>query len=266
MKNTILFWFLCMGATVASVASAQEGPPPAERNPIDKAEADSEAEAEPDGVLIEAVELRGKVRDMRRSVLGGGPAVEKAEREALSFYRKKISQNARRIDELRTQRDAKDAEYRLALDSTLEAKNKETSEASARKAATLRAEIEEIDVEIDELSEQRDRISAAVAAIQARMNRRKRILDHFETPEEITSMPFLGEDVLGPDEGDLVGGDPFADSAFLADLLRRDPAQARRILFDRDPMRYWKLFPLTPPVSSLHKAIPFPPADLPGNR
>ena len=78
----------------------------------------TEAIEEPadDGALLRAVDLREKVRNMRRSVLGGGPAVEEAEREALVFYRRKIQETASRIDELRTDRDAKDAEYRLALD------------------------------------------------------------------------------------------------------------------------------------------------------
>ena len=63
----------------------------------------------------------------------------------------------------------------------------------------------------------------------------------------------------------LGGDDPFANSAFLEDLMRRDPARARLMLFQRDPVRYWKLFPLTRPEGTLRKAIPFPPPDLPGN-
>jgi prefoldin subunit 5 len=226
----------------------------------------TEAVEEPadDGALLRAVDLREKVRGMRRSVLGGGPAVERAEREALVFYRKKIQEIASRIDELRTDRDAKDAEYRLALDFTLEAKSPTKGEAAARHAARLKAEIAGIDAEIAELIQQRDQLSAASAAISARIDRRKRVLTHFDTdPEVLQPLPFLGEDVIGPDEEELAASDPFADGEFLSDLMRRDPDQARRILFERDPTRYWRMFPLTPPENVLRKVFPYP---RPGNR
>jgi len=221
----------------------------------------TEAVEEPadEGALLRAVELRERVRDMRRSVLGGGPAVEAAEREALVFYRRKIQEIAGRIDELRTDRDARDAEYRLALDFTLEAKSAASGEASARHAARLKAEINGIDAEIAELNQQREQLSGASAAISARIDRRKRVLTHFDSdPEILQPLPFLGEDVIGPDEEDLAASDPFADGEFLSDLMRRDPDQARRILFDRDPTRYWRMFPLSPPESVLRKAFPYP--------
>ena len=246
----------------AATAWAQEGEAPAnppESDPPPAAEVDEE-----EGTLLKAVELRGRVREMRRSVIGGGPAVEKAEKEALGFYRRKISRNASRVDELRTQRDAKDAEYRLALDATLEANDKATSDAAARRASALRKEIGDLDAEIEELVRQRDQLSAAVASIQRRIDRRRKIMEHFDAGEEIETLPFLGEDVLGPDDEGLGGDDPFANSAFLEDLMRRDPARARLMLFQRDPVRYWQLFPLTRPEGTLRKAIPFPPPDLPG--
>ena len=258
-----LIWILLLGG---AMAWAQEGDAPADA-PEPAAEEAAAPEAEKkdeEGTLMKAVELRGRVREMRRSVIGGGPAVEQAEKEALGFYRRKIGKNAGRVDELRTQRDAKDAEYRIALDATLEANDKATSDAAARRAASLRKEIGDLDAEIEELVRQRDQLGAAVAAIQRRMDRRRQIMGHFDAGEEIETLPFLGEDVLGPDDESLGGDDPFSNSAFLEDLLRRDPARARRILFDRDPARYWKLFPLTRPESTLRKAIPFPPPDLPG--
>jgi hypothetical protein len=246
-------------ALVAFPAWAQDAPPPAVDEPPR-----TEATEEPpdDGALLKAVDLRQKVRDMRRSVLGGGPAVEEAEREALVFYRRKIQETASRIDGLRTDRDAKDAEYRLALDSTLEARSKSSGEAAARRAARLKAEIAGIDAEIAELAQQRDQLSAASAAISARIDRRKRVLTHFDTDQEVLQpLPFLGEDVIGPDEEDLAEIDPFADGEFLKDLMRRDPDRARRILFERDPARYWRMFPLTPPERVLRKAFPYPRPD-----
>ena len=252
MRNLMLLIVL-IGATAAQ---AQDGRP-AEDPPVAvRAEASAEGEEE-DGGLLKVVELKAKVRAMRRSIVGGGPAVEQAEREALSFYRRKIQQTASRIDDVRTERDAKDAEYRLALDATLEAEGR-GADSAARRAARLRAEIGDLDAEVLELTRQRDRIGHAVVAIQDRMDRRKRVIAHFETSETVETMPFLGETVLGPDDDVQGGADPFENEELFEDLMRRDPDRARRILFERDPERYWKLFPLSPPESVLRKSFPYP--------
>jgi len=218
------------------------------------------------GVLEKAVELKIRVRKMRESVLGGGPAVEKAEREALAFYRRKIQENARRVDDLRTTQDAKEAEYHLALDATLGADSAEARDSAARLAASLRAEIASTEQDIKDLERQRAALGNAAAAVQARIERRKRIVTHFEEVDSVEGMPFLGTEALGPDEEGAAGPDPFADRAFLADLLRLDPKRARAILFERDPARYWKMFPLTPPEEVLRRAIAFPAPDFPGRR
>jgi len=249
---------ICLLVLVAFPAWAEESPP-AEVAPKGASRTEPVEEPADEGALLRAVDLRQKVRDMRRSVLGGRPAVEAAEREALIFYRRKMQVISSRIVVLRTDRDAKDAEYRLSLDFTLEAKSREKGEAAARHAARLKAEINGIDAEIAELIQQRDQLSSASAAIRARFDRRKRVLTHFDADEEILQpLPFLGEDVIGPDEQELAAADPFADEGFLSDLFRRDPDQARRILYERDPTRYWCRFPLTPPESVLRKAFPYP--------
>ena len=59
---------------------------------------------------------------------------------------------------------------------------------------------------------------------------------------------------------------PFADEGFIADMLKQDPEAARRLLFDADPVAYFERFPLRPITRSMKKALPFPPADLPGAR
>jgi hypothetical protein len=219
-----------------------------------------------DGTLLTAVDLRGRVRDMRKTVLGGGPSVAKAEREALVFYRKKVQQNLRDGDDLRTTIDAKEAEYQVALDSTLRAGSSEQRNQAASRAAGLRAEIAGINVDLAELEAQRKNLDNAVIAIERRMKRRKKIIEHFDAGEQVDTLPFLGEDVIGPDEEGANAADPFADDEFLRDLMKRDPARAREILIDLDPTRYWTLFPLTPPESLLRQAITFPAADLPGKR
>jgi len=267
LPHALPLWALC---ALIHPVSAQDGgtPPPAQPVPT-KAPAEGGAESSDeneDGPLLTAVDLRGRVRDMRKTVLGGGPGVAKAEREALVFYRRKIQQNLRDGDELRTTRDAKEAEYQVALDSTLRAGGSDQRNQAASRAAGLRAEIAGITGEIAELEGQRKNLDNAVIAIERRMKRRKKIIEHFDSGEQIDTLPFLGEDVLGPDEEGGIVADPFADDEFLRDLMERDPARAREILIDLDPARYWKLFPLTPPETLLRQAVPFPAADLPGKR
>ena len=255
---------IVLAGTALVWAGPQDEAPP---RSVSTEPAPNEAAAEDmdDDVLITASELRGRVRDMRKTVLGGGPAVEKAEREALGFYRRKVQQNLRRIDELHTTRDAKDAEYQLALDATLEAEDGDTRVAAARRASKLKTEMGNIDAEMDDLNRQRKALDNAVAATESRIKRRKRIIEHFDEGETVDTLPFLGEDVLGPDD-EMGDEDPFADDTFLEDLMARDPEQARAVLIDLDPVRYWKLFPLTPPESALRTALTFPPPDFPGKR
>ena len=87
---------------------------------------------------VTATKLRERVRVMRKNVLGGGPSVEKSEKEALRFYRRKLEQLARRTDELHTQRDMKQAEYNVALDATLKSSDAQERDQAARDANRLR--------------------------------------------------------------------------------------------------------------------------------
>ena len=218
-----------------------------------------EEQADDSGSLVAAAELRARVREMRRSVLGGGPSVEKAEREALAFYRRKVQKTAMKIDELRTDRDVKDAEYRLALDASLSAEDAQSEDVAVRRAGRLKRDIGEFDAEIAELNRQRTRLGNAVVAIQNRMDRRRRVIEHLEEDVAMDTLPFLGETVLGPDEDEFGGDDPLLlDDEFFADLMERDPERARSMLLLRDPGRYWRLFPLEPPEETIRDAFKYP--------
>ncbi len=245
---------LCLFATKVSAQDEV-----ADRSPAGARTVVVEEKAESNGTLIRAAELKVKVREMRRSVLGGGPSVEKAEREALAFYRRKVQKTAIKIDELRTERDVKDAEYRLVLDATLSAKDQRSQDVAVRRAGRLKKKIDEIDQEIEDLNRQRTQLGNAVVAIQNRMDRRRRVLERLEEEATVESLPFLGETAVGPDDDELDGEDPLLhDDEFFADLMARDPQKARQMLLLRDPERYWRLFPLVPPEKVIRDAFKYP--------
>ena len=81
--------------------------------------------------------------------------------------------------------------------------------------------------------------------------------DLFPEQEPDPDLVLAGEtNLMGIEE--LADVDPFEDPAFFADLMRRDPERAKQILFERDPERYWRMFPLSPPESVLRRAFPYP--------
>jgi len=229
------------------------------------AQGDEKPEAkEDDGTLLTSTRLRGQVRDMRKQVLGGGPAVVKSEKEALRFYRGKIQEMARRADDLRTQRDSKDAEYRVALDTTLGSDDPSERADAAREAQRLKSEIRMLDGEIADMEKRGEALGRGVEGIRRRISKRERLVSQFERDDLVDDMPYLADDVLGDDIDAGSGNDPFEDEGFIEDLLRRDPEAARRLLYEADPVKYFERFPLKP--VSMRKALPFPPADLPAAR
>jgi len=256
MRRFFMLVLLLAGGLAA--AEGDQPPPPASGD-------EATAPQEEDSSLLTSTKLRGKVRDMRKQVLGGGPAVVRSEKEALKFYRGKIQEMARRADDLRTQRDSKDAEYRVALDTTLKSDDPAERADAAREAQRLKAEIRGLDSEIAELEQRGTAVGRGVEGIQKRIGKRERLISQFERSDMVEDMPFLADDVLGDDE-DIVEASPFEDEGFIADLLRRDPEAARRLLFEADPKAYFQRFPLKPITRSMKRALPFPPADLPGAR
>ena len=234
--------------------------------PNDDPSSDKEAAEGEDNSALTSTRLRGKVRNMRRQVLGGGPAVVKSEKEALKFYRGKIQEMARRTDDLRTQRDSKDAEYQVALDTTLQSDDPTERAEAAREAQQLKSQIRGHDAEIAGMEKRGEALGRGVEGIQRRISKRQRLISQFERNDIVDDMPYLADDVLGDDDDAGAAGNPFSDEGFIDDMLKRDPEAARRLLFDADPVAYFERFPLKPMTRSLKKALPFPPADLPGAR
>lgn len=241
------------------LAAEGEEVPPAGTAPADEAPKD-------DSSLLTSTRLRGNVREMRKQVLGGGPAVVKSEKEALRFYRNKIQEMARRADDLRTQRDSKDAEYRVALDTTLKGEDPGERADAAREAQRLKSEIRSLDAEIADMEKRGEALGRGVESIQRRISKRERLVSQFERSDLVDDMPYIADDVLGDDVDGGEAATPFSDEGFIQDLLQRDPEAARRLLFEADPKAYFERFPLKPITKSLKRALPYPPADLPGAR
>lgn len=260
---------LILALLLAPVAWSQD---PGMPEKSDKSEPEAKKEepkpGDDESALLTATKLRGNVRTMRKHVLAGGPAVQKSEKEALRFYRKKINELARQTEELRTKRAMKEAEYEIALETTLKAEDAGERADAARQASKLRAEMSAIDADVTALERQGEMVGKGVTAIQKRMEARKRLLRRFDNPETYgEDLPYLSDELLEfAEEEESEGGDPFLDEGFIQDLLKRDEAAARSLLFNHDPIAYWKRFPLMPPRAALKRAIQFPPSDLPGAR
>jgi hypothetical protein len=251
-------YFTILFLAGALVAAEGDQTPPEKSAP--------EGAAKEESSLLTSTRLRGNVREMRKQVLGGGPAVVKSEKEALRFYRGKIQEMARRADDLRTQRDSKDAEYRVALDTTLTSEDPTERADAAREAQRLKTEIRSLDAEIADMEKRGEAIGRGVEGIQRRISKRERLVSQFERSDMVEDMPYLADDVLGDDVESSGSSSPFTDEGFIQDLLRRDPEAARRLLFEADPKAYFERFPLKPIPGSLKRALPYPPADLPGAR
>ncbi|MHC4953270.1 MAG: hypothetical protein ACYTGZ_05220 [Planctomycetota bacterium] len=266
MNKNVIFWLLLAAVSTASApllgAESDEAP----AKPTSEAKENEGGDEDP-SALLNAAKLRDRVRGMRKQVLGGGPAVVKSESEALRFYRGKIHEMARRADELRTQRDSKEAEYRVALDTTLKSEDPAERAEAAREAQQLRSAMRDLDDQIAEIEKRGESLGRGVEGIQRRIDKRKRLLSNFDRSDIVEDLPYLDDEVLGGEEDEAGGGgNPWGDEGFIQDLLRTDPEAARRLLYEADPAAYWKRFPLKPTAKSLRKALPFPPADLPGNR
>ena len=257
-----IFLILLLGTSLpiaGTLAAEGDDKPAADESAGDAAD-------DKDNTLLTSTHLRGKVRNMRKQVLGGGPAVVSSEKEALKFYRGKIQEMARRADDLRTQRDSKDAEYRVALDTTLQSDDPTERCEAAREAQRLKSEIRGLDSEVASMDKRGEALGRGVEGIQRRISKRERLVSQFERNDIVDDMPYLADDVLGDDEGAGGAANPFSDEGFIDDMLKRDPEAARRLLFEADPIAYFERFPLKPITRSLKRALPFPPADLPGSR
>ena len=214
-----------------------------------------------------AEELRARIHEMRMDLLLGGEHVQRAEREAIDFYSGKTELVDSRLDTIQSELSEKNASYSVTLDRALGASSGESRRKAMAEAATLRAQITDLEGESQELSGKRNDLSKLVVAIESRDRDRQRLVAQLETSTDFGEFGLPLTSVgLAPPPQPVEAASPFDDDALIADLVARDPQGARRILFEMDPVRYWTRFPLQPPAAALSEALAFPLPDLPGRR
>lgn len=226
------------------------------------------AQVESRSVAVDADALRARIHELRMDLLLGGDAVREAEREAARFYREKQGVVEGSLDTLHVELSEKRAAYEVALDRALAAEGAAQRRAAMDGAATLRREIDEFEWQSADLARKGGDLSRLVAAVEARERDRQRLVAQLETATDIQGglgLPLTSVG-LAPEIRALEAGSPFDDQGLVDDLLARDPREARRLLFDLDPSRYWERFPLRPPTAALAEALAFPLADLPAHR
>lgn len=225
-----------------------------------------EGAAEAPSVQVE--DLRGRIREMRMSLILGGDNVQRAESEAIDFYNQKIDTVDQRMDSLDAELTEKRAVYDLALDNALAADQDSERESTMLRAQELRAEITALEGEEQELDGKRDGLNGLVRGVEQRGLDREKLAAKLATVDNLDEGVglTLGAVGLAPPAVQGVSGSPLDDDRMIQDLLDRDPRRARELLFKTDPAGYWRRFPLRPPTEALQGALAFPLPDLPGRR
>ena len=229
-----------------------------------------EEAAAPTGELVGGSEagtaeaLRQKVRDMRMNLLLGGDQVRRAEEQAVDFYVGKTRSVENRMDDVATELVELRASYDVVLDRALDSGSQE----ALREAQPLRVRITTLESEETGLFERRDRLSELVAAVEDRDRDRRRLVDQVESASAIPGSfgaPMMSIGLAPPplpSEAEV----PLENDSLLQDLLARDPAKAKSMYFAADQERYWRRFPLRPPIRELQGAMRFPLPDPVGRR
>jgi len=221
---------------------------------------------EPPSVQVE--DLRGRIRDMRMSLLLGGDKVREAESEAVDFYSSRMEKIDERLDAVASDLAEKRATYEVTLDRALAASDPADRDAAMQKAQALSQEVASLEREAEGLEGKRRNVDKLVRAVEDRGRQREDLALRLETSSSIDSElgMSLGGVGLAPAVEVQPTGSPLDDDRLVQDLLARDPVAARRLLFEGDPAGYWRRFPLRPPADVLQLALEFPMPDLPGKR
>lgn len=215
-----------------------------------------------------AAELKGRIHEMRKNLLIGGPKVREAEAEAIDFYGGKAEIVDRRLDTIRAELSEKRATYDLALERALSETDPERQQRAMAEAAELRGSITALEFEGSNLEGKRGDLQQMISAVESRDRDRDRLLAQIETTDgfELAMDLPMASVGLAPDLPAASGPSPLGDDALVRDLLARNPRGARKLLFDADPVGYWQRFPLRPDPQVARGALSFPLPDLPGAR
>lgn len=243
-------------ATNSAVASASR--PPAVLPPSNNAEAPTRGAA--------AATLSGRIRELRRSLLGGGDKVRQAETQALDFYQTEYDGILQRLQSLKADTIAEQVDYETLLDSVLLQEDPERAESIARKARNKAEDLRRLRDQQEGLEEQGSLASSTVAGLRQRIDERERLLEDFEAGRDPERQLFLPPGIFAAaGESSEEPENPF-DRQLLEDLALRDPQRARGIIAERDPALYELLWPPRPPHDLLRRIIHLPPKDPPGSR
>ena len=226
----------------------------------------SSQEQESNAGKVEA--LRGRIHDMRMSLLLGGDKVKSAEAEAIDFYGRKIETIDRGIDSIEVDLSEKRASYKIALEDVLGAQQGTGRDSSLSRAQNLRAEIVGLETDSATLVNKRSNLNKLIGAVQARGREREVLAGRLEAASGLDQDFSLTLGAVGLVAPDAIPAntDPLADEGFISDLVEANARAAQRVLFEADPVGYWQRFPLRPPHDALRRALVFPVPDLPGQR
>lgn len=240
------------------------------QDPPDESAGDTARESSTDDHAARVSRLRERVHGLRRDLLLGGEQVQRAEREAASFYEGRIQTVDRRLDSLEAELSEKRASYEQALRSSLEASSGGARRSAVARAAERRAELQELDEEQRTLQQRREQLAGIVGAVESRSREREALAVRLEATgegfEQVHGLLLGGGIGLAPEVEPTEASSPLENAGLVEDLMAIDPVAARRVLFEADPEAYWERFPLRPPADVLAEALSFPPPDLPGSR
>lgn len=212
-------------------------------------------------------DLRERIHSMRKNLLLGGDQVRKAESEAVDFYYKKIEAVEGRRDRLHADITEARASYEVVLERALTDDSAEVRRSSMKEAGELRTRIAALEKESATLAKRRKGLSNLVGSVESRENERERLALQMDSGggDEDLGLAFGGLTLAAP-EIETSAPSVFDDERLVQDLLTRQPVEARRVLFEADPVRYWQRFKLQPPSSVLRTSLTFPTPDPPGYR
>src|SRR5262245_51455549 len=202
--------------------------------------------------------LRARIHGMRMDLILGGDKVKQAESDAAQFYKSRVELYDQRLDSVAGELTELKANYQSTLERTLSSSG-DTRPAALHEAAEQRSRIQALQAEESELGERRDHVEKMIGAVEARGRERERLatkLEGYTEYGEAFAMQ-IGGIGLAPDVDAASTSSPLDDDGLIQDLLALDPASARRVIFENDPLDYWRRFPLRPPEPVLRKALKF---------
>ncbi|MEM9802182.1 MAG: hypothetical protein AAGA20_17790 [Planctomycetota bacterium] len=241
---------------------------PQSGDPVEAAPVEASADDTSGATPATAEDLRVRIREMRMNLLLGGDQVRRAEDEAVEFYNGKSRALDARLDDVASELSEVRASYDVVLDRALSDSGGAAGAKALSEAQPLRARISSLEAEQEDLLDRKDRLNGMVATVEQRDRERRRLADQVEAasvrPEDF-GMPMTSIGLAPPPLASETAA-PLEDDALMRDLLERDPAAARRLLFQSDPKGYFTRFPLRPPSAALSKAMTLPLPDPPGQR